>query len=80
MSKKQNPKLKTTHTAEKVTPTQTPTQTPPADTEDSEVTKDLKKKEPPLKSTVETRRAAADEHIADGRYGDAIQTLFPRST
>jgi hypothetical protein len=71
MSKKQNPKLKTTHTAEKVTPTQTPTQTPPADTENGEVTKDLKKKKTP-----EERRSAADEQISAGKYGAAVQTLF----
>lgn len=70
MSKKQNPKLKTTHTAEKVTPTQTPTQTPPAESQ-NEVTKDLKKKKTP-----DERRAAADEQIAAGKYGTAVRTLF----
>jgi hypothetical protein len=68
MSKKQNNKVAT---PKKPTQTPTPTQTPPADTENGEVTKDLKKKKTP-----EERRAAADEQIAAGKYGAAVQTLF----
>lgn len=67
MSKKQNNRVATPKT-----PTQTPTQkqTPPAESQ-NEVTKDLKKKRTP-----EERRAAADEQIAAGKYGAAVQTLF----